>query len=219
MVSVYGTVHFDKGMTEIMMGIWAAPLWATPSHSSALHVRKWALLIWASYPSALLSVFLIYYVKARKGSSLQAAEEPGETATSNTQQHLGLCKHWKTILVGPPGLHSNSLNRLWPASLYVAPQLSIVVKTQNFGWPSYFKKKKKKVLLFCYLQWEKATAFSFTLCSFKCFLILPWRGWEMQVEKSFSFNRKEMSWKILFTVFCPVHAMLGKVRFSLYHSG
>lgn len=144
MVSVYGTVHFDKGMTEIMMGIWAAPLWATPSHSSALHVRKWALLILASYPSALLSVFLIYYVKARKGSSLQAAEEPGETATSNTQQHLGLCKHWKTILVGPPGLHSNSLNRLWPASLYVAPQLSIVVKTQNFGWPSYFKKKKKK---------------------------------------------------------------------------
>lgn len=147
MVSVYGTVHFDKGMTEIMMGIWAAPLWATPSHSSALHVRKWALLIWASYPSALLSVFLIYYVKARKGSSLQAAEEPGETATSNTQQHLGLCKHWKTILVWPPGLHSNSLNRLWPASLYVAPQLSIVVKTQNFGWPSYFKKKKKSATL------------------------------------------------------------------------
>lgn len=86
-------------------------------------------------------------------------------------------------------------------------------------WLALLLQKKKKALLFCYLQWEKATAFSFTLCSFKCFLILPWRGWEMQVEKSFSFNRKEMSWKILFTVFCPVHTMLGKVRFSLYHSG
>lgn len=126
-----------------MMGIWAAPLWATPSHPSALHVRKWAPLIWASYPSALLSVFLIYYVKARKGSSLQAAEEPGETATSNPQ-HLGLCKHWKTILVWPPGLHSNSLNRLCVTCFPVHGSSTKQCSEDTELWLALLLKKKKK---------------------------------------------------------------------------
>lgn len=127
-----------------MMGIWAAPLWATPSHPSALHVRKWAPLIWASYPSALLSVFLIYYVKARKGLSLQAAEEPGETATSNPQ-HLGLCKHWKTILVWPPGLHSNSLNRLCVTCFPVHGSSTKQCSEDTELWLALLLKKKKKM--------------------------------------------------------------------------